>query len=218
VLPNEASLCEKLGVSRTALREGMKVLSAKGLVEVRRKTGTRIRPMSNWNMLDPEVLSWMFSAGGAPFGLEHLIEIRRVVEPVAARMAAKRATDEELAEIARAFESMNSAKSRLSSSIAPDLRFHLAIFSATHNIFMRSFGTLIQSALRASFRLTSTDNAAYKRTLTLHGEILRAIQAKNSTRAERAMLALLNQTSSELQEKMGRPSSKKEVQRKKADR
>jgi len=202
-----------MGVSRTALREAMKVLSAKGLVEVRRKTGTRIRPRTDWNMLDPEVLSWMFSEGGTPVGLDQLIEIRRVMEPIAAGMAARRATDEEIADIARAFERMTSAKSRLASSIDPDLRFHLAIFNATHNIFMRSFGTLIQSALRASFRLTSTNNAAYKRTLTLHGEILRAIQAKNGIRAERAMLALLDQTSSELHEKMRPPASKKGAKR-----
>jgi DNA-binding FadR family transcriptional regulator len=197
VLPNEPSLGTEFGVSRTALREAIKVLASKGLVEVRRKTGTRVRPEAEWNMLDPEVLTWLFSGAGVPAGLTDLLEVRKVVEPAAARMAALRATSEDLLEIRKAFVGMESARD-LPSSIESDLSFHLAVLEATHNAFMRPFGALIQAALRASFRLTSSNRTLYRKTLTLHRSVVDAIQAGNDDRSEIAMLAVLAQTSQDV--------------------
>ncbi|HXR38734.1 MAG TPA: FadR/GntR family transcriptional regulator [Terracidiphilus sp.] len=198
VLPNEAALGGEFGVSRTALREVIKVLASKGLVEVRRKTGTRVRPHAEWNMLDPEVLSWLFSGTGIPPGLTDLMEVRKVVEPAAARMAALRATSEDLAEIRDAYLGMERATGDLPSSVESDLRFHLAVLEATHNVFMRPFGALIQAALRASFRLTSSNSALYRKTLTLHRAVVNAIEAGKGDEAEAAMLAVLSQTSKDI--------------------
>jgi len=198
VLPNEPSLGTEFGVSRTALREAIKVLASKGLVEVRRKTGTRVRPQAEWNMLDPEVLTWLFSGTGVPAGLTDLLEVRKVVEPAAARMAALRATSEDLLEIREAYMGMESAVGDLPSSIESDLRFHLAVLAATHNAFMRPFGALIQAALRASFRLTSSNPTLYRKTLTLHRAVVDAIEAGNNDRSEAMMLAVLAQTSRDI--------------------
>lgn len=198
VLPNEFSLCTELGVSRTALREAIKVLAAKGLVEVRRKTGTRVRPHADWNVLDPEVLSWLFSGAGLPAGLADLLEVRKMVEPAAARMAAERATSENLSAIESAYLAMETALGDLSSSIEPDLSFHLAVLEASHNVFMRPFGALIQTALKASFRLTSSNRISYRRTLMLHRAVFDAIKSGSCDRAEAAMLAVLDQTSRDI--------------------
>ena len=193
-LPNEAALGEEFGVSRTALREAIKVLASKGLVEVRRKTGTRINAHARWNMLDPEVLGWMFSGDRAPEGLHDLMEVRMLVEPAAARMAAMRANTGDLKEIRDALDQMESATGNLRSSVDADLRFHMAVLQATHNMFMRPFGAVIQAALRGSFLLTNSNTALYRLSLPMHRKILSAIAAGNAKSAQSAMEAVLAQT------------------------
>lgn len=194
LLPNEAMLGADFGVSRTALREAIKVLASKGLIEVRRKTGTRVNAHALWNMLDPEVLGWMFSGDGIPPGLEDLMEVRLLVEPAAARMAALRADAVDLKEIREAFAEMEASTGDLRSSVDADLRFHMAVLQATHNAFMRPFGAMIQAALRGSFRLTSSNTDLYRLTLPKHREILRAIEAGNGTKAGNAMQNMLKGT------------------------
>lgn len=224
ILPNESHLGTNFGVSRTALREAIKVLAAKGLVEVRRKTGTRVRPNSQWNMLDPEVLSWFFSGPDVPAGLTDLLEVRKIVEPAGARMAAERATPADQAEMQSAFEAMEAATNDLESRIEPDLLFHLAVLEGARNTFMRPFGALIQTALRASFRLTSSNAAAYKRTLTLHREVLEAIKSRNGKKAEAAMLLVLAQTSRDIAAELQKPkksiplSAKRQHSRQRSER
>lgn len=130
VLPNEACLGTQFGVSRTALREAIKVLASKGLIEVRRKTGTRVNTYSKWSMLDPEVLTWLFPGTGKPAGLTDLLEVRKVVEPAGARMAALRVTPEDLREIREACTGMENAVRDPPSSIESDLRFHMGVLEA----------------------------------------------------------------------------------------
>ena len=149
-------------------------------------------------MLDPEVLTWLFSGAGIPAGLTDLLEVRKIVEPAAARMAALRATPEDLLEIREAYLGMVNAVGDLPSSVESDLRFHLAVLEATHNAFMRPFGALIQAALRASFRLTSSNRRLYRNTLTLHRAVVDAIEAGKSDASEAAMLAVLAQTSRDI--------------------
>lgn len=194
ILPNEASLGTQFGVSRTALREAIKVLASKGLIEVRRKTGTRVSTPSKWSMLDPDVLAWMFSGKDIPPGLADLMEVRMLVEPAAARMAAQRACPEDLKEISEACEEMEAATGDLPSSVESDLRFHMAVLEATHNAFMRPFGALIQAALRGSFRVTSSDTKLYRLTLPRHRKVLNAIESRDEHSAEAEMRALLTQT------------------------
>ena len=126
------------------------------------------------------------------------MEVRKVIEPAAARMAAVRATSDDLAEMRDAHRGMERATGDLPSSVESDLRFHLAVLEATHNAFMRPFGALIQAALRASFRLTSSNSALYRKTLPLHGAVVDAIAARNGDDAETAMLAILSQTSKDI--------------------
>jgi DNA-binding FadR family transcriptional regulator len=123
-----------------------------------------------------------------------LLELRRIIEPACAQMAAERSNSEDFAEIERALAEMERSVGKTALAVEADLRFHLAILEATHNSFMRSFGTLIQAALRASFRLTSQDMAAYQLSLRKHRAVLTAIRNRSPKRAEAAMRAVLEGT------------------------
>jgi DNA-binding FadR family transcriptional regulator len=199
VLPNEAALGASFNVSRTAVREAIKVLTSKGLVEVRRKTGTRIRPKHDWHALDPDVVAWQFSGDVLPPAITDLLELREIIEPICARLAAERATTEDVNHIETAFQQMENAIGKTSASVEADLSFHLAILEATHNAFMRPFGALIQAALRASFRQTNADPTAYQRSLSKHKAVLAAIKSKTPLAAETAMLSVLHGARYDLQ-------------------
>lgn len=208
ILPTEASLGASLGVSRTAIREAIKVLSSKGLVEVRRKTGSRVRSQRDWNALDPDVIAWQFSGDGTPtVAINDLTELRRIIEPACARLAAKLATPEELDEIEKAFIEMEQATGKTEASVEADLKFHLAILEATHNSFMRPFGALMQAALRASFRLTNADTAAYRLSLTKHRAVLTSIRNGRPEEADIAMQAVLRGSQRDIEHALRPPSS-----------
>jgi len=209
VLPNEADFGMQLGVSRTALREAVKVLAAKGLVEVRRKTGTRVRHQHDWNALDPDVLNWLFSGKGFAVGIPDLLELRLIIEPAGARLAAERATAENLAAIEIALKGMETAVEDSASSVESDLQFHLAILEATHNTFMRPFGALIQEALRASFKLTNRDRSAFEKSLRRHRDVFEAIRSRDTDAAEAAMRVVLNFTSEDIERSVPKKAAKK---------
>ncbi len=210
VLPTEAALGGSLNVSRTAIREAVKVLTSKGLVEVRRKTGTRIRPKKDWNALDPDVLAWQFFGGSLPTAIMDLLELREVIEPASARMAAERATTEDMAEIEKAFSEMERSVGETAASVEADLRFHLAILESTHNSFMRPFGALIQAALRASFHQTNKDLPAYQQALLKNRRVLIAIKNKTPIAAEDAMREVLQGTRQDIQHVLDHKTKKKE--------
>src|SRR6185436_17972491 len=96
----------ELGVSLTALREALKVLTAKGLVDARQKRGTFVRPRADWQLLDAEVIRWQFAERADPKLLDELHEVRGIVEPAAARLAAERATDDDITTLEGALTAM----------------------------------------------------------------------------------------------------------------
>lgn len=191
-LPSEAELSVELSVSRTALREAIKLLSAKGLLESRPKTGTRVRQRSSWNMLDPDVLNWLVSHGAFEEYAEDLFEMRRVVEPAAAAIAAMRSNQPAIAEIERAYADMVAAGEDIEAGVEPDLRFHKGILAATGNEFIASLGALIESALATSFRISSSRPGAKLNSLPRHEAVLRAILAADPGTARTAMETLLS--------------------------
>ncbi len=191
-LPNEADLGAELNVSRTALREAIKLLAAKGLVESRPKTGTRIRPRASWNMLDPDVLSWLVSDAAFEDYADDLFEMRRVIEPAAAAIAATRGDKAAIAEIENAYQDMVAAGEDIEAGVEPDLRFHKGILVATGNEFIAPLGALIASALATSFRISSTPPGAKLNSLPRHEAVLLAIAAGDAERARKAMELLLS--------------------------
>jgi DNA-binding FadR family transcriptional regulator len=191
-LPSEVDLSVELNVSRTALREAIKLLSAKGLVESRPKTGTRIRPRASWNMLDPDVLSWLVTDGAFEDYADDLFEMRRVIEPAAAAIAAKRGDKVAIADIEKAYGDIVAAGEDVESGVNPDLRFHQGILAATGNEFIAPLGALIESALATSFRISSSRPGAKINSLPRHEAVLKAITAGKPEQARKAMEILLS--------------------------
>jgi DNA-binding FadR family transcriptional regulator len=192
VLPNEAMFSARLKVSRTALREAIKVLAAKGLVESRPKTGTRVRPRGDWNLLDPDVLAWQLAAGPVERFVEELFELRQMIEPAVAAMAARRASPADIKRIEQAFRDMEAAGNDSERWIEPDLRFHHAIMLATGNELLGPLAALIETALATSFRLSSANWDGPRHSLPLHGAILEAIRRHDQEGAAAAMHRLLD--------------------------
>lgn len=197
-LPTEAQLCDEFGVSRTAMREAIKMLTAKGLVESRQRAGTRVLPASDWNRLDPDVLDWS-AANPDPAFMQALIEARLVIEPAGARMAASRATAADLASIEAGYIAMKAAPlSDLAACAEADVQFHLAILHASHNPVFAGLGNLIRNALSNSFRLTTSVSQSYVATLEAHGDVLEAIRLRQPDIAHDRMRSLIDIASSDL--------------------
>lgn len=190
-LPNGADWAAALGVSRTAFRESIKVLAGKGMIEARPKTGMRVRARKFWNHLDPDILAWRFGSGGEDDAGD-LFDLRRMVEPTAAELAAKRASKVQIAELARAFSAMEAAGDDSEAFVAPDLRFHQLILGMTGNELINSLAALIETALVTSFRLSNDNPAGQRPSLPLHRAVLDAISARDGARARDAMTALLS--------------------------
>ena len=193
-LPNEDHLSTELDVSRNVVREAIKVLAAKGLVESRPKTGTRVQSRHDWNLLDPDVLAWRIEAGPDDIFLEEMFAVRRLIEPEAARLAAERATAGDVAELGRALGEMEDAVDDLDAYVAADVRFHSEIYRASHNELLEYIGEMLRGANRLSFTLTTRLPGASVAALPLHAAVHEAIAARAGEAAVTAMLALLDRS------------------------
>jgi GntR family transcriptional regulator, galactonate operon transcriptional repressor len=210
LLPTEAELCAQYDASRTALRDALLTLAAKGLIEARKRAGTRVRPPSDWNRLDAQVLGWM---GGIEPDLDFvrgLIEARLVIEPAAAQLAASMASSGDLAIIEAAYDAMCSAPEHdLAACLDADVRFHTGILRASRNPVFANLGDMLAAALSFSFRLTTSATANYQATLSAHGDVLEAIRMRRAGDAHAQMKALIGIASLDLlaiADKARRPS------------
>ncbi len=148
LLDNEIAFSEQLKVSRSAYREAVRILAAKGLIESRPKTGTRVSPRSRWRMLDPEVLAWFFEGEPSPEFLANLFELRLIVEPAAAAMAAQRRTAGDIARMRRALQDMERFTLAEEAGRAADRDFHDAVLEATRNEPLFALSSSIGASVR----------------------------------------------------------------------
>lgn len=191
-LPVEADLIEALGVSRTVLREAVRTLAAKGIIVSRKKAGTIVRPMQDWNLLDGDVLQWLDEVDLGKAYMKDVSEARLIFEPKAARLAALRASQGELTQISDAYRRMRSAlENDLERYTEADMAFHQAILSASHNHVLSQMGKVISSALRRLLRASVESSGDYARGIRAHGDVLAAIRNRDPDEAERAMRALI---------------------------
>ena len=194
VLPADGNL----RASRTVVREAIKVLAAKGLVESRPKTGTRVRAPESWNLLDPDVLAWQQEGTPQPVFLKKLTEVRLIIETAAAERAALRARPAALAALNAAFEEMDAALARSPvdyvSFDQADIRFHRAILQACDNDVLEQMSAMVYSALLVSFHATSRMPGRARSSLPQHRAILEAIRGHQPRRAGAAMRRLVETT------------------------
>jgi DNA-binding FadR family transcriptional regulator len=186
VLPREEVLAESMDVSRTALREALKVLSAKGLIEARPKIGTRVRKVEHWNQLDADVLSWRCASMPTDDFVEKLVEMREIIEPAAAAAAARKRTAAQLAKIDAAYHQMEASRNSDEWAVA-DLAFHDAVLQATGNELMISLFSVVESALGMFFVLSAQTAGDFKYSLPHHLKVLDAIRRQQPEAARKAM-------------------------------
>jgi DNA-binding FadR family transcriptional regulator len=191
-LPPEPLLCEQFGVSRTVVREAIKSLVAKGLISTGPKVGTRVLNDDQWNWFDPDVITWQAQAGLTPEFLRDLQELRRVVEPAAVRLAAEKATDEDIAEIEAAYAGMKRAVEQGGDYVVHDLRFHQGLLHASHNRMLIQMGKALSALLRTSFEISTRIQDGPRSSLPLHRAVLDAVIKHTPDKAERAIMVLIN--------------------------
>jgi len=201
--PNETELSLSLGVSRTVTREAIKVLSEKGLVAARPKTGTQVRPRSDWNLLDGDILNWEYEVGPKDIFLHRLSEVRLIIEPAASELAAQRATADELAAMEAAYREMVASVETTEAYIAADMRFHAAIVKASHNEMLEQIVGVIRVALIASRKITSHIPGGSQDALPIHFEVLDAIRNRQPEAASQTMRQLVLRARKDIEKIIG---------------
>jgi DNA-binding FadR family transcriptional regulator len=189
-LPNEDELTAELGVSRTVVREAVKALQAKGLVEVRPKTGTRVRPRRAWHLLDADIVAWQFADMERAEDLRELYEIRSSIAAAAARLAATRRTDEQLAEIEAHQRRIDAAVHEPLARRNAELDFHAAVVNAAHNSLLAHVGAMVRVALEAAASRAPT--APEGESEALRVAVIEALRARDADSAERGMRMLVD--------------------------
>lgn len=195
VLPNEAQWSEAFGVSRTAVREAIKMLMAKNLLSSRPKIGSRVEPRDQWNLLDRDVLEWYSDSPERGTYLRAVQEFRYIIEPEAAALAAERRSPEQMAEISRACAEMGSAPN-LQSRTKADTRFHVSILRAAGNDLLMPLGVMIGSALEKLFVHVTREANDIRHAQGMHEDIERHIRLQHPEAARRAVKRLLANTDS----------------------
>ena len=190
-LPNLDKLAKEFSISRLSMREAMKVLAGKGLVSSTPRRGTVVRPRNEWSRLDPDVLVWQIGEIPNAAFLRNLFELRRMIEPEAAALAAARASGEALADIERAFAQMVAAESRRMESIKADFAFHQSILAGTGNEFITALAPAIETSLLLTFSLQRRVWPDPEHFVPTHRTVLDAVKRGDPEAARAAMQALL---------------------------
>ncbi len=198
ILLNEPDLSLQFNVSRPVLREALKMLVAKGLIESRPKTGTRVRSRTDWNLLDPDVIAWQYEIGPDKSFLQTVCEVRLMFEPMTARFAAARATADEINIIEERCQRLQAAIDSVEAYIPADLQFHTAICTAAHNELLQRIMVTLAIPLRASRVVTSSLPGANQEAMPLHWAITKAIRIRDEQAAEVAMRKLLILTTEDI--------------------
>jgi GntR family galactonate operon transcriptional repressor len=194
----EAELIAELDVSRTVLREAIKVLGAKGLVEARPRIGTKVSERVHWRLMDPDVLAWQSETGLDEAFLRNLAEVRYVIEPAATRLAAQRATQEEADLIEEAYRQMEAHIVHSEAFIVADMQFHFGILAACHNEILEQMSSAIGEALETSRVVTIEVPGSAAAHLPLHKAVVEAIRERDPDAAERAMRKLIERVQSDI--------------------
>ncbi|MGC1301039.1 MAG: FadR/GntR family transcriptional regulator [Caulobacteraceae bacterium] len=193
LLDNEVASSEQLQVSRSAYREAVRILAAKGLVESRPKTGTRVSPQSHWRLLDPEVLAWLFESQPSLEFLKGLFELRMIVEPEAAALAAGRRTSEDVSRMRRALQEMERNTVATDEGRAADREFHDSVLDATRNPALISLASSIGAAVRWTTIYKQRHRSLPRDPMPEHWKVFDAIAIGDAEQARIAMQELVSQ-------------------------
>ena len=190
-LGGEIAAAGALGVSRTAYREGLRILIAKGLLESRPRAGTHVTPRARWNLLDPDVLAWMFSSTPDPIFTRDLFELRGVIEPAAAALAATRRSAADLAAMRAALDAMRAEGLASERGQAADRRFHDTLLRASGNEALAALSSTVGAAVQWTTRFKQRAHGTPRDRLPEHVAVFDAIAAGDGPAADVAMRSLV---------------------------
>lgn len=183
-LPSEAEIAKTNQVSRTATREAMKMLAAKGLIKAWPRRGTVVQKEEDWNLLDRDVMTWILGRGPSISLVKDFLSMRLAIEPAAAEMAASKGAD--TIEIANAIKMMRSAKAGgEGDALTADCMFHAAILRASENRFFAQMSPLVDTALRMTIRVTNQIKGVRMASIEEHEEIFFAIRDQRPEEANK---------------------------------
>ncbi|MEU2776990.1 FadR/GntR family transcriptional regulator [Streptomyces sp. NPDC007162] len=185
-------LAQHFEVSRSVMREAVRVLESMHLVESRRRVGVTVRPRAEWNVYDPQVIRWRLAGADRPHQLRSLTVLRSAIEPVAARLAAKHATAEQCAALTECALGMvaNSRGHRLEQYLVHDMAFHRVILTASGNEMFARLGDVVAEVLagRTHHEVMFEDPAPAA--VTLHVQLAEAVREGDADRAEQLTRAI----------------------------
>jgi DNA-binding FadR family transcriptional regulator len=204
----EAALGEEFGVSRTVIREAIKTLVAKGMLEVGPKVGTRVLPVRSWNLFDPQVVGWLAAKGLPESFVMDLLDLRRAIEPMAVRWACERATPEQITEIQAAYVQLAASVADKGGYNHADQRFHEAVLAASHNQFIEQMLPALGALLAISFEVSSAVPGELGRTLPLHKDLADAIATRDSARGVWACMSLIENASEVISRALAQQSTR----------
>lgn len=193
-----ASLSAGTQVSRTVAREAIKVLAAKGLIESRPKVGTRVLPREFWHLLDPDVMAWSLESDAATTRYEEIYEVRAIIEPRVAALAAQRRSADEAARLGELFERMRIAAGHVDAFVGADLELHAAILVAAHNEILASLAGTIRLVWNACQRVTVFAPGGRARAVAEHRAVVEAICDGDAAAAARSTELLIMRASGDL--------------------
>ena len=193
LLPRENDLGVEYGVSRTVIREALKVLAAKGLVTSRPRVGTTVSEPDNWNIIDPQVLEWHAPHLFDDRLFDAILETRRAIEPLVAELAASRATMREIADLEMAWQGMADAANDLDKFSRSDIAFHHILYGASHNPVFRQIGGLIDAALKFVLETTATSSDDERaEAIKAHRTMVEALRMRDAAAARQAANDILD--------------------------
>ncbi len=199
-LPSEADLSKEYDISRTATREAVKMLTAKGLISSRPRQGIKVLDIKYWNLFDTDVLSWILIGRPDLYMLRHFLQLRLAIEAEAASLAAKYASKEDLARIETALNEMKLCESGYNDSHEADIEFHKSVLFASNNPFYIQLSVFIETALKVNLRFTKRDDAVTMVEYEAHAKIFELIKSGQSEAAfteamktQRATLAIVDE-------------------------
>lgn len=192
MLPTENELCIRYGVSRTVIRESLKILESKGMVLGRSRVGTQICPKADWNLLDRQVLEWI---GPRIFDLDLLqciLDARRATEPFAAELAAERATVQDIADIENAWQRMRDAEGDVEAFTEADVAFHTNLMKASHNQVFMQLSSIIQAALEFALHASNEAVDARGEAVDIHRALIEALRMRDKAAARDCSMRMLD--------------------------
>ncbi|RKT27447.1 GntR family transcriptional regulator [Paraburkholderia sp. RAU2J] len=198
ILPPQDVLSKEFDVSRTVMREALSMLLARDMLDVRPKIGTRIRPMSDWRMIDEDVVNWRFRAKPDPLFLRDVIEFRILIEPRASAQAAARGSAADIAGIREAFEAFRVIRPGEASYQEADELFHTRIVVASGNQFFKQMAAIVRGALSTVNPIVTDKDGLWEGAVSSHQRVLEAIERRDPNEAEIASLALIDFTAGEV--------------------